>query len=107
MDNRKLGELIRKLRKENHMTQLQLAEKLYISNKTVSKWERGMECPDVSLISELSHIFKVDMQTLLSGELHQNELLGGNMKKMNIYVCPDCGNLLWYCSQHGLFYQYI
>lgn len=41
MDNRKVGELIRRLRKESHMTQLQLAEKLHVSDKAVSKWERG------------------------------------------------------------------
>ena len=94
MDNRKVGELIRWLRKESHMTQLQLAEKLHVSDKAVSKWERGMGCPEVSLITELSRIFEVDMQDLLSGELNRNELLGGNMKKMNFYVCPHCGNLV-------------
>ena len=94
MENKKVGELIRRLRKEHHMTQLQLAEKLHISDKTVSKWECGMGCPDLFLLTELSRTFEVDMNTLLSGELHQNELLGGNMKKMNIYVCPDCGNLV-------------
>ena len=41
MDNRKVGELIRRLRKESHMTQQQLAEKLHVSDKAVSKWERG------------------------------------------------------------------
>ena len=53
-----------------------------------------MGCPEVSLITELSRIFEVDMQDLLSGELSRNELLGGNMKKMNFYVCPHCGNLV-------------
>lgn len=94
MDNSKVGELIRRLRKESHMTQLQLAEKLHVSDKAVSKWERGMGCPEVSLIIELSRIFEVDMQDLLSGELNRNELLGGNMKKMKFYVCPHCGNLV-------------
>lgn len=94
MDNSKVGELIRRLRKESHMTQLQLAEKLHVSDKAVSKWKRGMGCPEVSLIIELSRIFEVDMQDLLSGELNRNELLGGNMKKMKFYVCPHCGNLV-------------
>ena len=94
MDSSKVGELIRRLRKESHMTQLQLAEKLHVSDKAVSKWERGMGCPEVSLIIELSRIFEVDMQDLLSGELNRNELLGGNMKKMKFYVCPHCGNLV-------------
>lgn len=94
MDNIKVGELIRRLRKENHMTQLQLAEKLHVSDKAVSKWERGMGCPEVSFMTELSRIFEVDIQNLLSGELNRNELLGGNMKKMKFYVCPICGNLV-------------
>ena len=46
MDNTKVGELIRRLRKESHMTQLQLAEELHVSDKAISKWERGMGCPD-------------------------------------------------------------
>ena len=82
------------MRKENHMTQQKLAEKLHVSDKAVSKWERGLGCPEVSLITELSRIFEVDMQNLLSGELNRNELLGGNMKKMKFYVCPICGNLV-------------
>ena len=94
MDNRKVGELIRKLRKENHLTQVQLAEKLHVSDKTISKWERGTGSPEVSLMTELSHIFEVDIENLISGELNRNHVLGGNMKKMKFYVCPDCGNLI-------------
>ena len=50
MDNEKVGALIRSLRRENRMTQLQLAEKLHISDRTVSKWERGLGCPEISLL---------------------------------------------------------
>ena len=94
MDNGKVGELIRRLRKEKNMTQLQLAEQLHVSDKAVSKWERGMGSPELSLIAELSRIFAVDMENLLAGELKRNELMGGNMRKLQFYVCPDCGNLL-------------
>ena len=94
MDNIKVGELIRRLRAEHRMTQLQLAEKLHISDKTVSKWERGNGCPELSLITELSRIFEVDLQDLLSGELKQNPLLANSMKQMKFYLCPDCGNLI-------------
>lgn len=94
MDNIKVGMLIRKLRKEHHMTQLQLAQLLHISDKTVSKWERGVGSPEVSLITELSRIFEVDLQNLLSGELSRNKVAGGNVKRMKFYVCPDCGNLV-------------
>lgn len=94
MDNMKTGELIRMLRREKHMTQLQLAEKLRVSDKAVSKWERGMGLPEVSLIPELSRIFEVDLQSLLSGELNRQKLQNGNMKNVRFYVCPNCGNVI-------------
>ena len=94
MDNVKIGNLIYRLRKEKQMTQLQLAEQMNISDKTVSKWERGLGCPEVSLLPELSKIFDVDLEKLLSGELEDNDVIGGNMKKMCFYVCPNCGNMI-------------
>lgn len=94
MDNIKIGKLIYTLRKEKKLTQLQLAECMNISDKTISKWERGLGCPDVSLLSELSKLFEVDLEKLLSGKLDINETLGGNMKKLQFYVCPNCGNVI-------------
>lgn len=94
MDHTKIGKLIYTLRKEKGMTQLQLAKYMNISDKTVSKWERGLGCPDVSLLCELSNIFHVDLSELLRGQLSTNGILGGNMKKIKIYVCPNCGNVL-------------
>lgn len=94
MDCAKIGKLIYSLRKENNMTQLQLAEKMNISDKAVSKWERGLGCPDVSLLSDLSKIFGVDLEKLLSGELNTNDILGGSMKKIKFYICQNCGNLI-------------
>lgn len=94
MNNEKIGALICKLRKEQNMTQLQLAERMHISDRTVSKWERGAGCPDISLLSELSDIFHVDMEKLLMGELKERDVLAGNLKKMHFYVCPVCKNLI-------------
>ncbi len=94
MDNVKIGQLIYRLRKEKRLTQLQLAEQLGVSDKAVSKWERGMGCPEVSLLPDLSNIFHVDLEKLLSGEMNENETLGGNMKKLNFYICPTCGNMV-------------
>lgn len=65
-----------------------------IGNKTVSKWECGLGCPDISLLAELSRIFGVDLEKLLSGELNANEMSGGNMKHIKFFVCPHCGNLI-------------
>ena len=69
MDHTKIGGLIRRLRQERGMTQRQLAERMGISDKTVSKWERGMGCPDLSLLPDLSDIFHVGLDQLLTGEL--------------------------------------
>lgn len=94
MNHVKIGQLIYRLRKEKHLTQLQLADQMNISDKAISKWERGLGCPDVSLLPDLSKIFNVDLEKLLSGELDINEVLGGDMRKMNFYICPTCGNMI-------------
>ena len=94
MDNRKMGELIRALRIEHNLTQLQLAELLHISDRTVSKWERGLGCPELTLLPDLSRVFGVDMESLLTGELNKNPSSGGNVRKMRFYVCPECGNMI-------------
>ncbi|MDO4154927.1 MAG: helix-turn-helix domain-containing protein [Clostridia bacterium] len=95
MDSEKIGNLIYTLRKEQHLTQAQLAEKLQISDKTVSKWERGKGAPDVSLLADLSAVFQVDLEKLLAGELEANQPVIGNMRTLRFYVCPICGNLLF------------
>lgn len=66
--NEKFGEFIKSLRKEKNLTQNLLAEKLYITDKAVSKWERGISMPDISLLSPLSQILGVSVAELLNGE---------------------------------------
>jgi len=94
MDSKKIGNLIYQLRKDKNMTQKQVADALNISDKTISKWERGQGCPDISLLRELSKILEVSVEQLLSGELTLNESVGGNMNKIKFYVCPNCNNLM-------------
>lgn len=94
MDYEKIGTLIRNLRLEQGLTQLQLAVRLGISDKAVSKWERGMGCPDVSLLPHLSQTLGVELESLLTGELDINDEAGGTMKHLQFYVCPHCGNLV-------------
>ena len=94
MDATKTGALIRQLRQERGLTQLKLAEQIGVSDKAVSKWERGFGCPDVSLLTTLAQALGVDLEELLSGTLESNDPIGGNMKKLRFYVCPLCGNLL-------------
>ena len=99
MDNKKIGSLIRNLRRERGLTQLQLASLLNVSDKAVSKWERGLGCPEVSLLSGLSRVFGVDLERILQGDLTPNETVGGNMKKLRYFVCLDCGSLTFTSGQ--------
>lgn len=89
-----IGKLLYGLRKEKNMTQKQLADLMNISDKAISKWERGLGCPDVSLLPELSQILGVNIEEILSGKIDLNEPIGGNMKKLKFYACPQCGNLM-------------
>lgn len=68
MDYEKIGEFIFKLRKGKNLTQKQLAEKLNVTNKAISKWERGLGAPDVSLLRQLSEILEISVNELLLGE---------------------------------------
>ena len=94
MDQVKTGELIRRLRTQMGLTQKQLAERINVSDKAVSKWECGCGCPDISLIAALADVFGTDAGILLSGEAEKNESEKGNMKALKFYVCKDCGNII-------------
>lgn len=94
MDCNKVGVLLYQLRKEKGMTQRQIADQLNISDKTISKWERGLGCPDVSLLGELSELFEVNIEQILAGELKPNNIEIGNLKRIKFYVCPNCGNVI-------------
>ena len=94
MDLTKTGKLIAQLRLENKLTQKDVANALGISAKTISKWENGKGFPDISLISGLSELFRVDISKLLAGELPNNKKEAGQMKKTKFYVCEKCGNIL-------------
>ncbi len=72
MDCQKIGKFILTKRKEKNMTQKQLAKSLEITEQAVSKWERGLGIPDVSLLVDLSRILEVSIQELLAGERIEN-----------------------------------
>lgn len=95
MDCYKVGKLIHSLRRELGMTQKALADALHISDRTISKWERGLGCPDVSLLRELSNVLEVNLEILLSGDLESNTLNAGNMTHIHFYVCPICKSILF------------
>ncbi len=94
MNNNQVGKLIRGLRVEKSMTQRQLAEQMGITEQAVSKWERGLGGPDISLLPDLSEILGVNIEKILAGDLQSNDNDRGNMKKIKFYVCPDCGGIL-------------
>jgi transcriptional regulator with XRE-family HTH domain len=94
MDQVKTGELIRHMRVQLGLTQKQLAERINVSDKAVSKWECGNGCPDISLLGELARVFGTEVGVLLSGEIDKNESEKGDMKKIRFYVCKDCGNIV-------------
>ena len=94
MDNSKIGNLILTLRKEKGLTQKELANLMHISDRTISKWERGQGCPDVSLLQDLSSLLGVNIEDILDGELSANDFVGGNMKKSKYFVCQSCHNIV-------------
>ena len=88
------GAVIRELREKNKMTQQQLAEKLCVSDKTVSKWETGKGYPDITLLEPIAKAFAVSVTELLSGNTVRNTNVSANVLKAKFYVCPVCGNVI-------------
>ncbi|HOZ55118.1 MAG TPA: helix-turn-helix transcriptional regulator [Clostridia bacterium] len=68
MNQEKIGKFIAELRKEKNMTQEQLAEKVGVTNKSVSRWENGKTLPDYSLLNELCNTLNISVNELLTGE---------------------------------------
>lgn len=93
MNNYITGAAIKRLRETQHMTQRQLAEKLCVTDKAVSKWENGKGCPDISLLESLAGALQVSLLELLSGEEIINGNRASNLMKSKLYVCPICGNV--------------
>lgn len=73
MNQQKIGIFIAQLRKENDMTQVQLADKLGVTNKAISKWENGKSLPDVQLFQPICKLFNISINELLAGEHIQQE----------------------------------
>ncbi len=68
MDQRKIGAFLKQLRMEQGITQEQLAERFYVSNRTVSRWETGSNLPDLSMLVELAEFYDVDLRELVNGQ---------------------------------------
>lgn len=94
MDNYITGALIRKLRENRHMTQEELADKVCVSSKAVSKWETGRGFPDIGLVEPLAKALGISVIELLSGTDIINRNRTADMKKSKFHVCPVCGNAI-------------
>lgn len=88
------GNIIRTLREKNGITQKELAKIISVSDKTISKWETNKGLPDIGIIEELAKALRVSLSELFTGDLKTNENVSGNMKKIQFYVCPICGNVI-------------
>ncbi len=88
------GAVIRALREKAGLTQAELAERLFVSDKTVSKWENGKGYPDITLLEPIASVFGVSVAELLSGRTVSNANASANMLRSKFYVCPVCGNVL-------------
>ena len=88
------GKIIKELREKNGLTQLQLSEKLGISDKTVSKWENGKGYPDITLLEPIAEAFRVSVTELIAGTAVRNANVSANMLRSKFYVCPVCGNVI-------------
>ena len=88
------GAVIKELREKNKMTQLQLAEILGVSDKTVSKWETGKGYPDITLLEPIAEAFRVSLTELISGNQVFNANVSANMMRSKFYICPVCGNAI-------------
>ena len=80
MENENIGKLIFKIRKEKGMTQSDLAQKLNVTDRAVSKWERGLCCPDISLLKDLSSILDISISELICGVKNQDETVEKTIK---------------------------
>ena len=95
MDSYITGKMIKELRESKKMTQQELAEKICVSDKTISKWETCKGLPDISLIEPLAKALDVSITELMKGEYIKNNNKNANMLKSNFYVCPVCGNVIY------------
>ena len=89
------GPVIRRLREARGLTQAELADKVGVSSKAVSKWETAKGLPDISLLQPLSQALGVSVIELMNGEQITNQNRSSNLLRAKFYVCPVCGNVLW------------
>ena len=88
------GAAIKQLREKRNLTQAELADKIGVSAKTVSKWETAKGLPDVTLLEPLAKALNISVIELMNGEQITNRNVSANMLRSKFYVCPVCGNII-------------
>ena len=106
MDQAKIGRFLSELRKEKKITQEQLAEKLGIARRTVSRWETGSNLPDIDLLMQLSDLYEVDLREILDGE-RKNEMLEQETKETIIKVAEYQNNRDVRLSKTVMVYTFV
>lgn len=107
MDRWVIGSTIRELRERAAITQADLAKRLGVSDKAVSKWETGRGYPDITLLEPIAHALGISAAELLAGNAVTNTNVSANMLRSQLYVCPICGNVVFsvgnaHVSCHGI-----
>lgn len=88
------GNTVRQLRESRHLTQAQLAERIGVSSKTVSKWETGKGLPDISLLQPLAQALGISVIELMNGAYITNRNVSANLLRSRFCICPVCGNII-------------
>ena len=88
------GPAIKQLRESRRLTQAELAEKIGVSSKTISKWETAKGLPDISLLQPLARALGISVIELMNGTPVINQNISANMLRSKFYVCPICGNAI-------------
>lgn len=89
MNSENIGQFIALLRKERQMTQRDLAQRLNITDKAISKWERGLSCPDISLLTSIAEIFDVSTGELLNGQRNEQSTANADETIKNVLRYAD------------------
>lgn len=88
------GTTIKQLREARNMIQAELAERIGVSSKTISKWETAKGLPDITLLQPLAQALGISVIELMNGEQITNRNVSANMMRSKFYVCPLCGNVI-------------
>ena len=94
MDTYITGQTIKNLREKRGFTQAELADKLGVTDKAISKWETAKGLPDITLIEPLAKALSVSVMELMTGNAVVNKNISSNILRSKFYVCPSCGNII-------------